>query len=271
MGRIAGERDYLSRWITFLEYPKAITSRRDLKDIRVRFVSNTLPKPAEEHFGCDVCIIFRYKSFIKLLFIEGKYPRFNSDQRWDSLQPKEDNKSHFSDQIDRQKRASGVNASVLEMFINDDPLEVTKGKCDPKGSSFVTYDIARTHKRSMRPENRLWTDEDALKLIDKQYRATGNVSIRHFITKLLRCTVGRRIRVSKDQQNISFKLELESWDQGKSMDKSKSKRKTKITSFDIPLYDPKTKNELTFEQKVSITMKEFGFRHFGFIEYIGKS
>src|SRR3954447_5890452 len=77
--RVVGERDYLSRFITLLEYTHQLKGSGTFP-FRSTYISNSFPGPLEQRYGCDAFFIFRYAQKIKILAIEGKYPRFQNAQ-----------------------------------------------------------------------------------------------------------------------------------------------------------------------------------------------
>lgn len=76
-----------------------------------------LRRPHEQRFGCDGIIIFHHGQTVKICLFEAKWPiRVN----WDY--PQDPHPSHFTYQIERQRKYNDVFA-IWEMFYDSRPLE----------------------------------------------------------------------------------------------------------------------------------------------------
>jgi hypothetical protein len=245
-GRVVGERDYLSRYITLLEYPFGIRGRGRLR-FRHLYFTNNFPGALEQRFGCDTFFIFRNDQRVKLLAIEGKYPRFNKrNYRWDSLTTAS-RMSHFQEQLSRQQGLVHLGIPVLEMFMNDDNPSATYtsiNNLDALGSSFVNNEIAIHH--TIRTNT--WKHRDAMAIINDQFNQTNDVSIKFFITELLLCSIGNIFSISRSEESLRINV--------------------KQRRVNTPLLDLKDRQQL-IESKDNILafMKKTGIRNLGYIQY----
>ena len=133
-----GERDYLSRLITLLEYPFGLRGNGTIP-FKTRFFSNIFPGAVEQKIGCDAFFVFRYNNRFKLLAVEGKYPRFHlpGSGGWDYKRGKMVT-SHFSSQIDRQLPIYNAGVAVTEMFMSHDMPGIAHYNADSAGPHLWT-------------------------------------------------------------------------------------------------------------------------------------
>lgn len=243
--KVISERDYLSRFVTLLEHPFGIMGAGHLP-FRSMYYANNFPSALEQRFGCDILFVFKYNNEVKLMAIEGKYPRFHErNYRWD-YKPRHAHQSHFSDQIIRQANLVSARIEVLEMFINKDAPSIPSihGHLDLLGSSFVTHAIAQAHTLS----TQTWRQIDALDIINTQFTVTNNVSIHYFINELLKCRIGQKREIAYNSNSISIPI-------------------NKSEILKIPLPDFKNETPGTDSERLILKfMMENGFRTLGYIE-----
>ena len=247
--KVINERDYLSRWITLLEHPHGIRGRGQLPFRQMYFV-NSLPGPKERKYGCDALLIFTHASNVKLIAIEGKYPRFHQARyKWDKtiVQTNKISKSHFSIQLDKQNQLSKAGVPVLEMFINHDAPNSRHSSAylDQQGSSFVERHIAYAHSCRWKT----WKQSDATDIIKTQYQATNDVGIRHFIIGLLGCNIGTLFEIGEDRRTLSI---------------SSEERET----LEVPLLDLRIGIKDLVTYTVTEFMKSTGLRIVGYIQNV---
>jgi hypothetical protein len=246
--KVVSERDYLSRYISLLEYPFGLRGSGSLP-FRHLYFANNFSWPLEQKHGCDTLIEFINGREAKLLAIEGKYPQFHTQKAtWDYTSPKTSS-SHFSDQIARQVALASSGVAVLEMFINHDipgnSTPISSHHLDGQGSSFVTHSVARSHTI----RHLTWKNRDALAIIGAQHSTTGDVSIRYFVNEVLNCNMGKAFEIGENVENIDIPLSEEQ-------------------TLRVPIYRPSVdigNNELS--ERISDFMKRTGIRNLGFVEY----
>src|SRR5437868_5177680 len=82
-GKIADEKDYMSRLITLVEYPTWAVKYK--VGFNSYYISRTLNPNHERRFGCDILFSFRYRNVVKLLCIESKNLHFQGIDDWDNF------------------------------------------------------------------------------------------------------------------------------------------------------------------------------------------
>lgn len=131
IGAIKDENDYTSNFTSAL--------RRNINSYSQSGLSATsflLPHGDEREVGADAAIVLSRGNESKVAVFEAKWPRFaNPGYAWDYAQTAT-GLSHFSDQLERQKRWQKTFA-IFEMFYSEHPFGTQPSFLDPSGSACV--------------------------------------------------------------------------------------------------------------------------------------
>lgn len=195
-GLIRDENDYTSN---FTGTHRALIASNARSGLSAQ--SFLLPTREEREIGADAAIILSNGRESKVSVFEAKWPRFGTPgYEWDSKQ-KLTGKSHFSDQLERQKKWS-PQLAVFEMFYNECPSQGQPTFLLPKGSSCVWHDDAQEFRDSRFSPDALWTQRDLEKLLRK-----NQVELSKIMIEFGRCNKGSPIRML-DPMTIAQEFDL---------------------------------------------------------------
>jgi hypothetical protein len=165
LGYLKDENDYTSNFTGALRRIINSNSRSGLSA-----TSFLLTHAEERQIGADAAIILTRGKQSKVAVFEGKWPRFAAVRyRWDYYQ-KSVGMSHFSHQLDRQKRWSGAIA-VFEMFYCEYQFGRQPPFLDKFGSSCVWHDDMQFFRGRKPNPNGVWTRRE-LKAVLRSKRLT---------------------------------------------------------------------------------------------------
>lgn len=179
-GYISSENDYTSNFTGAFRRIINANSQTGL------VATSHLLQPLEERLtGCDATIIITCNGYYKVATFEAKYPRLaQTYYSWDYAQTSS-GISHFSDQLERQKRFAGQHA-IFEMFY----CEMQFGKQPPhmqkETSSCVWHEDAVRYDNSRASPQKVWTRGDLENLLKR-----GNESIETIMKVICECTKGK--------------------------------------------------------------------------------
>ncbi|WP_421273296.1 hypothetical protein [Aeromonas veronii] len=170
------------------DYTSNLTSRvRNLINSSLNLHATThtqmLPKKVEEAWGVDACIIFidHANDLSKLCLFEAK-----SDGRWDRIQKKIGfRESHFSTQLDRQRKPFNMGFAIWEQFYSRKPCGSPIGRRNTRGSTCILHQEAILHN-APHPGGSVWNLGDIDLLAVKQ----GSTKMGDMILKACECKIG---------------------------------------------------------------------------------
>ncbi len=179
-GYIATENDYTSNFTGAL---RRITNANSKTGLAA--TSYVLSPPEERISGCDATIIITSNGHFKVVTFEAKYPRMTkSYYTWDYAQTST-GLSHFSDQLERQKRFSSIHA-IFEMFYCKSPYLKQPNFMQNEVSSCVWHKDAITYDNNRSNPNQVWSSKDLEGLL-----LAGNLSIDKILNEVCICSRGK--------------------------------------------------------------------------------
>lgn len=196
IGAIKDENDYTSNFTGALRRNINSYSRSGLSA-----TSFLLQHEVEREVGADAAIILTRGNQSKVAIFEAKWPRFaTSGYRWD-YQQTASGLSHFSDQLDRQKRWCEVFA-VFEMFYSEHPPGTKLPYLVDQGSSCIWHgDIELFRSRRPNP-NAVWNQNELQILLSSK-----KVNIAKVMIEFGQCNVGRPINMRAPEEiGVEFRL-----------------------------------------------------------------
>lgn len=182
-GFVVTENDYTSNFTSALR--REINSR-SIPGLSAH--SQVLTPTAERKTGTDGCIIFRNKSQFKIGLFEAKWPRLSTHKNcWDSLQ-KNTSKSHFDDQLQRQKSLSSF--AIWEMFYSEQPY--CENALFPDFGSSCVWHADALRVSSSRSSSSPWTDAELTAMLSAKGRGIGEI-----VHSICKCTHGQALSTNK--------------------------------------------------------------------------
>lgn len=191
---LVSERDYVTALTTRI--------RREIRRYNnIRTHAQTLNSTVENKNGVDGIIVFKAGNEIKAGIFEAKRPQvLKKNHRWDY--PSSRNISHFSEQIEKQRKWRGQLA-IWEMFFN----EGSKGQESPPfnyfGSSCVWHDNAYNFMNSQGLIFNCW---NTTKL--KQLLSSDCVNFYTIIFDIISCKAGKKHKIDIENQSCRIFSEL---------------------------------------------------------------
>jgi hypothetical protein len=141
----------------------------------------------ERQLGADAAIILSRGSESKIAVFEAKWPRFSKQgYDWDYEQTAS-GLSHFSDQLERQKRWQD-SVAVFEMFYCEYPLGVQPSFLDPNGSSCLWHKDTDAFRMQRQEPDETWSQAELERLLTSK-----RLSIVDVMTEFGLCNQGRPI------------------------------------------------------------------------------
>ncbi|ESS73123.1 hypothetical protein MGMO_35c00190 [Methyloglobulus morosus KoM1] len=188
IGLIADENDYTSNFTA--EFRRQINAKAISGLTAISYKVNG---SIERKTGADACIILSNHSEAKMCLFEAKLPRLSTKvNAWDSIQ-KSTSQSHFSSQLQRQKRYKSCFA-IWEMFYCDNEFKKQPAPFLDFVSSCITHDEAFNYDDLSR-SNRYaaWTDSELIDMHDK----STIYQVDDLIESVCMCNMGTRINVHR--------------------------------------------------------------------------
>jgi hypothetical protein len=141
--------------------------------------------------GADAAIILTRGDMSKVAIFEAKWPRFKTPAyRWDYGQTSS-GISHFSDQLERQKRWH-PRFAVFEMIYSEHDFDTLEPYLMPKGSSCIWHEEAETFRQARQAPDEIWSQLDL-----KSMLSTNRKGISEIMHQFGRCEAGEPIFTSK--------------------------------------------------------------------------
>jgi hypothetical protein len=169
-GVIVTENDYTSNFTAALR--REVTAR-SIPGLKARI--QVLSPSVERGNGVDGCIILSNSREFKVGMFEAKWPRLSSKiNSWDSLQ-RSTGRSHFDDQIARQKFAAEHGVAVWEMFYSEHSFGEQPSFMQSEGSSCVWHKFASEASLMRAGANRPWTDGELEALLRSNSTDTASI------------------------------------------------------------------------------------------------
>jgi hypothetical protein len=197
--RVVNERDYMSRFITLLQYPFGIFTGR-FAPFRSMVFANTLTARLEQAFGCDMLFVFRNRRNVKIACLESKYLHYRSNiDDWDPA--RRGKASRFSDQLNLQLPLVNQGIAVGEMLFNDLHIGSVQHPLDPHGSTVIDHEIALNHLTSVivpRSRPTCWKWEDIRQASNDQLKQHTAANIYDFMFRVLSCAKGKHFNLERD-------------------------------------------------------------------------
>lgn len=170
-GFIKDEGDYTSNFTGALR--RIINSNSHFGLSATSFL---LSHTKEREVGADAAIILSRGNESKIAVLEAKWPRFaTAGYQWDYSQTAT-GLSHFSDQLERQKKWSGTLA-VFEMFYCEYPFGKQPPFLDNYGSSCVWHDDAEAFRADRAHPDAVWTQGELQALLQSKKTTIATVMI----------------------------------------------------------------------------------------------
>jgi len=186
IGAIKDENDYTSNFTSAL--------RRNINSYSQSGLTATsflLQHDDERDTGADAAIILSRGNESKVAIFEAKWPRFtNPGYAWDYTQTAT-GLSHFSDQLERQKRWQ-KSFAVFEMFYSEHPFGTQQSFLDPSGSACVWREDADAFRMYRASPDKVWSQSDLKNLLTLK-----RVSISDVMTEFGLCNQGAPISMSE--------------------------------------------------------------------------
>lgn len=196
-GYIAGENDYTSNFTGALRRIINSNSHTGLSAS-----SYVLSPPEERLSGCDATIVITSNNHFKIATFEAKYPRISQAYySWDYAQTST-GLSHFSDQIERQKRFAGLHA-IFEMFYCEMPYGTQPPYMQNEVSSCVWHDDAVIFENGRSSSKQVWSSSDLVALL-----TAGNHPIDHILREVCNCSRGKPQRCFGDVPTIAKEFSI---------------------------------------------------------------
>ncbi len=183
-GFITSENDYTSNFTSALRRNINTYSSTGLE------ATSFMLSPKEERAtGTDAAIIISNGNTIKVILIEGKWPRLQTPNHyWDSKQTAS-GLSHFSNQLDRQKIYAKKYA-IVEMFYDEHPF-FSKYPMQREVSACIWHQDAMTHDQQRNSYPNVWSQQDLISMLTNQ----GTLSISDVVTEVCLCRAGVQLNV----------------------------------------------------------------------------
>lgn len=157
----------------------------------------------EQQMGCDAAIIITSGGTSKIAIFEAKWPRISkSNYQWDYSQTST-GLSHYSDQLNRQKRNNGTLA-IFEMFYCEFPFDKQPSYMTDRVSSCIWHDDAVLFKNNRTKPDSIWSQSDLIKMLQK-----GNLEIGNIIRSICKCEKGKPISMD-NAESIAMEFRLPS-------------------------------------------------------------
>lgn len=168
-GFIRDENDYTSNFTG--AFRRIINSNSQTGLTATSFV---LEHPEEREIGGDATIILSRGSESKVAVFEAKWPRFSiPGYQWDYEQTAS-GLSHFSDQLERQKRWTKQFA-VFEMFYCEYPFGSEPAYLDEFGSSCVWQEEAEVFRTNRPHPDAVWSQQELQRLLHSNRKGISAV------------------------------------------------------------------------------------------------
>lgn len=178
-GYIVNENDYTSNFTG--ELRRIINSN---SHTGLSASSYLLSPPDERLSGCDAAIVITSNGHFKIATFEAKYPRISQlAYAWDHIQ-KSTGLSHFSSQLDRQRRFARIHA-IFEMFYCELPFGMQPGYMQGEVSSCVWHEDAVQFDSSRSAPQTTWLSNDLVGLLQAR-----NFPIEDILREVCRCSRG---------------------------------------------------------------------------------
>lgn len=196
-GYIANENDYTSNFTGAL---RRIINTNSITGLKA---TTYILKPPEERLsGCDATIIITSNGYYKIAIFEAKYPRISqSCYSWDYAQTSS-GLSHFSDQLERQKRLAGQHA-IFEMFYCEMDFGKQPAYMQNHTSSCVWHEDAVAFDNTQKTPQQVWNSTDLERLLQN-----GNQSIEVIFQEICECKKGKPSRRFGKIINIAEEFSL---------------------------------------------------------------
>ena len=182
------ENDYTSNFTSAL--------RRNINSYSQTGLSATsflLSHIEEREFGGDATIILSRGNESKVAILEAKWPRFSSaGHQWDYNQTAT-GLSHFSDQLERQKRWSGT-CAIFEMFYCEYPFGEQPAFLDKRGSSCVWHEDAEKFRAHRTNPSSIWSQGELQNLIEN-----SGTNVPAVMFQFGECSKGQVIRMAQPE------------------------------------------------------------------------
>ncbi len=186
IGVIKDENDYTSNFTSALRRNINSYSRSGLSA-----TSFLLQHGEEREVGADAAIILSRGNESKVAVFEAKWPRFASPgYAWDYAQTAT-GLSHFSDQLERQKRWH-KSLAVFEMFYSEHPFGTQPSFLDESGSSCVWHEDTNAFRMQRTRPDEVWSQNDLERLL-----TVKRVSVSDVMTEFGLCNQGTPIPISE--------------------------------------------------------------------------
>lgn len=195
---ITNENDYTSNFTGAL--------RRNINSYTktgLQATSYLLASTQEQQMGCDAAIIICSNNQSKIAVFEAKWPRLaTNNYQWDYPQTST-GLSHFSDQLDRQKRHNS-NLAIFEMFYCEFMPFSQPSYMQDEVSSCVWHNDALNFKNKRRNPDAVWNQADLISMLK-----AGNIDISAIVEQVCLCQAGAPISMS-DPESIAQEFALPS-------------------------------------------------------------
>jgi hypothetical protein len=195
---IKSENDYTSNFTGAL--------RRNINSYTqtgLQATSYLLEPRLERQIGCDAAIIICSNGQSKIAVFEAKWPRLaTNNYQWDYSQTST-GLSHFSDQLERQKRHNG-NLAIFEIFYCEFMPFAQPNYMQDEVSSCVWHDDAMKFKNSRSNPDATWDQGDLVSML-----RIGNIDIGDIVEKVCLCQAGSPIGMT-DPLSIAQEFALPS-------------------------------------------------------------
>lgn len=179
-GYIVSENDYTSNFTGALR--RIINSNSGTGLSASSFL---LSPPDERLSGCDATIVITSNGYFKIATFEAKYPRISqSHYVWDYAQTST-GLSHYSDQLERQKRFAGRHA-IFEMFYCELPFGKQPAYMQNEVSSCVWHEDAVAFDAARATPKQVWSPSDLVGLLN-----AVNHQIDHILREVCNCSRGK--------------------------------------------------------------------------------
>jgi len=196
-GYIVSENDYTSNFTGALRRIINTNSTTGLS------ASSHLLSPVDERLsGCDATIFITSNDHFKIATFEAKYPRIsNLNYTWDYAQTST-GLSHFSDQLERQKRFAGLHA-IFEMFYCEFPFGAQPSYMQKEVSSCVWHEDAVQFDAARAKPKQVWSSNDLMNLLNG-----GNHQIDHILREVCSCSRGKAKKLFGDLPTIAREFSI---------------------------------------------------------------
>jgi len=196
-GFIRDEDDYTSNFTGALR--RIINSNSTTGLSATSFLLGT---SVERSMGCDAAVIVRSNGQVKIATFEAKLPRFTDPyHRWDYAQTSS-GLSHFSDQLERQKRFAGTLA-VFEMFYCEAPFNKQPPHMQSEASSCVWHSDAIRFDSCRSASRPPWTQNELSTMLK-----AGNCGIDSILRAVCECRSGEPISMPEDPTLVAREFGL---------------------------------------------------------------